>query len=135
MPRFHLYPQTLKENKQTRNRLLSPMKMLFYTRDLVSLKIIGEDILGPSSQAEASASNTTARSQGRQVLLRQFRPLFFPFRRTGNPWLISTVGTHVTSLLHFQLNPKDSMNTFLFKCSITFLLRGQIPLKWETQTK
>ena len=65
MPQLHIYPQPLKENKQKSSRPFSSMKMLFYTRDLVSLKITGEDILGPSSQPEASVSNTTARSQGK----------------------------------------------------------------------
>lgn len=52
-----------------------------------------------------------------------------------SPWPISTVGAQVNSLPYFSFSPEDSMNTFLFKCSITFLLTGQIPLKWETQTK
>lgn len=49
MPQPYLYPQPFKENKQSLSQPFSSMEMLFYTRDLVTLKIIGKDILVPSS--------------------------------------------------------------------------------------
>lgn len=100
-------------------------------RDLVTLKITDKDTQGPSSSPQVPAGNITSTGQGTPGVVQTVS--LPPYE--DSPWPISTVGAQVNSLPYFSFSPKDSMNTFLFKCSITFLLTGQIPLKWETQTK